>query len=155
MRCLLALAVACAVLFSAPCGQAASGSVRKVLPFFLDKKGRHSLTPSLFERDGYQVYLRQNPKERSALVYRVRYSTSGKAAEPLRIRVQLRGVAQGNLPKQAVIEQTVEPAGWLGKWASLELTGEDFVNFGEVTAWRVTLWEGQDLLLDQQQSFLW
>ncbi len=37
--------------------QAATGRVIKVLPQFLDLKGRNSLTPSLYERDVYQAYL--------------------------------------------------------------------------------------------------
>jgi hypothetical protein len=155
MRSVLALSIACLLLVLASPAEAATGKIRKVLPFFLDRKGQHTASPSLFERDRYQALLRADPGLRSGLVYRVRYATSGKAAEPLRIRVQLRGIAQGNLPKEAVIEQPVLPSGWLGRWATLELTGEDFINFGEVTAWRVTLWEGDDLLLDQEQSFLW
>ena len=58
LACLLALEVS---------ALAASGKIIKVLPFFLDLKGRHSLHPSLYERDAYQAYLRQHPELRSGL----------------------------------------------------------------------------------------
>ena len=41
--------------------EAAAGRVIKVLPLFLDLKGHDALSPSLYDRDAYQVYLRQHP----------------------------------------------------------------------------------------------
>ena len=53
--------------------QAATGRVLKVLPFFLDKKELHTLSPSLYERDAYQAQLRKHPELRTGLLYRVEY----------------------------------------------------------------------------------
>ena len=39
-------------------------------------------------------------------------------------------------------------------WTGLALKGDEYEQFGEVTAWRVTLWEGTQLL-GEQKSFLW
>jgi hypothetical protein len=135
--------------------QAGTGTIIKVLPYFLDKKEQYTLSPSLFERDAYQAELRLNPGLRSGMLYRVQWKTKGKPWAPLKIRLELRGVAQGNLPKQIVIEQPIQKRGWFTQWASLYLKGEDYKTFGEVVAWRATLWEGDDLLLGSQQSFLW
>ena len=66
----------------------------------------------------------------------------------------MRGIAQGALPKETVLEKRVEPPGWLGSWSQIALEGEAYRNFGEVTAWRVSLWEGQRLL-GERKSFLW
>src|SRR6185369_13028943 len=41
---------------------AESAKVLKVLPLFLDQKGRESISPSLFDRDAYQVLLRDKPE---------------------------------------------------------------------------------------------
>ena len=135
--------------------QAGTGSIVKVLPMFLDKKGQYTLSPSLFERDAYQAQLRIKPGLRSGMVYRVEWKSKGKVLAPLKIRLELRGVTQGNFPKQMIIEQPVEKRGWFTQWASIYLKGEDYKTFGEVVAWRATLWEGDDLLLGSQQSFLW
>lgn len=120
----------------------------------MDEKGRTSLSPSLFERDAYQARLRNNPKQRAGLRYAVQWKTRGGAFEPLKIRVELRGAAEGNLPKQEILEERVEPTGRFSRWTYLDLTGDRYKAFGEVTAWRVTLWEG-DQLLGEQRSFLW
>jgi len=86
------------------------------------------------------------------------FISSGKAKSPfgsLLARVELRGIAEGKLPRQLVLERPVpNPGGALSHWTDITLSGDDYKKFGSVTAWRVTLWEGQTLI-GQQQSFLW
>ena len=48
----------------------------------------------------------------------------------------------------------VEPGGWLSHWSGVALSSKEYKELGEVTAWRVTLWEGSQLL-GEQKSFLW
>jgi len=147
------------VLLAGHAVQAGSGRVIKVLPLLLDHKGRHTLSPSLYERDAYQDQLRQNPGLRSGMKFAVQWRYKGKPASSLLMRVELRGVAQGNLPRQMILEKPVIPGRWFTTWTELSLTGGDYADFGEVTAWRVTLWEfgvwDEQLLVGEQKSFLW
>jgi hypothetical protein len=140
-----------AVALSAP---AATGKVIKVLPQFLDLKGRNSLTPSLYERDNYQVLLRQSTNQVSGMRFNVEWKAKGQPTTPLILRVELRGVARGDFPKARTLEKPVTPGGWFSHWAKLDLVGEEYKEFGRVTAWRVTLWEA-NRLLSEQKSFLW
>ena len=41
-----------------------------------------------------------------------------------------------------------------GRWTQLTLAGDEYQQFGRLSAWRVTLWDG-DTLLGEQASFLW
>jgi hypothetical protein len=132
----------------------ATGRVIKVLPHFLDLKGRAALSPSLYDRDAYQVILREHPEKRSGIRFDMQWKTRGAVWSDLKLRVELRGVAQGDAPKQMVLERDLEGGGWFSRWTSMTLTGEEYKTLGEVTAWRVTLWEGTDLL-GEQKSFLW
>jgi hypothetical protein len=134
--------------------QAATGRILKVLPQFLDLKGHNSTSPSLYQRDVYQAYLRLHTNDVSGLRFCVHWKTKGAAEAPLKVQIELRGTAQGNLPKQRVIEKTVTPGGWFSHWVNVELLGQDYKDFGIVTAWRATLWEGSTLL-GEQKSFLW
>jgi hypothetical protein len=134
--------------------QAATGRLIKVLPQFLDLKGRNSLTASLYERDVYQAMLRDHTNLCSGMRFNVQWKAKGQPAAPLKVRVQLRGVARGDFPKQLVLEKPVESGGWFSHWAEITLAGEDYKSFGRVTAWRVTLCEGTQVL-GEQQSFLW
>jgi len=134
--------------------EAVDGRVLKVLPQFLDLKGRHTLSPSLYERDAYQVYLRQHPEARSAIRFAIQWKLKNPGRSPHQLRVEIRGVAEGNLPKLKVLERTVTGGGWFSHWSSLNFSGDEYKQFGEVTAWRVTLWDGE-FLLAEQQSFLW
>jgi hypothetical protein len=139
-------------LFLAAAAQAADGHVYKVLPQFLDEKGRQSLSPSLYDRDAYQAYLRRNPAKRTALQFAVQWK--GPKTDHLKLRVELRGVAPGDVLNHTTLELPVHQRYWFSHWESLTLAGDAYKNFGDVTAWRATLWDG-DQLLDEQKSFLW
>jgi len=142
--CLLAAAIS---------ADAATGRVIKVLPQFLDLQGRHALSPSLYDRDAYQAHLRKFPSQRSAVRFDVQWKGKSADGAALKLRVELRGIAHGNLPRQKILEQAVKP-GAFSRWTALTLGSDDYKDFGEVTAWRVTLWAG-DQLLGEQTSFLW
>jgi hypothetical protein len=133
---------------------AATGSVIKVLPQFLDLKGRAAISPSLYDRDAYQASLREHATNVSTMRFAVQWKARGKSDGELKLRVEIRGVAQGGLPPTAVLEQPVKSGFLFSHWAYLSLTSEDYKRISEVTAWRATLWEG-DKLLSEQKSFLW
>jgi len=132
---------------------AVTGRVLKVLPLFLDQKGRDAVSPSLYDRDAYQFYLRQQTNAISAVRFDVLWKAANAKDLKLKLRAELRGVGAGGLPKQTVLETEVVPK-FFRSWTSLTLGGDDYKNFGEVFAWRVTLWNG-DTLIGEQKSFLW
>jgi len=131
----------------------AEGKVCKVLPQFLDKKGRQSLSPSLYERDAYQAYLRKNPLQRTGLHVVVQYKAKGVDWQKTKLRAELRGLLTNSV-ETVTLEEPVKKSGFFGSWAEFNITGDEFKNFGELVAWRVTLWEG-DRQLSAQESFLW
>src|SRR5215467_10587609 len=114
----------------------ATGRVIKVLPHFLDLKGRASLSPSLYDRDAYQVVLRDHPERRSGMRFDMQWRTKGAVWSDLKLRVELRGVAQGESAKQMVLERDLESGGWFSHWTSMTLVGQEYKSIGEVTAWR-------------------
>jgi hypothetical protein len=145
--------IACVLAFSsgvaAPAG-AASAKIIKVLPHYLDLQGRHSISPSLYDRDAYQAQLKKNPQLRSGLRFDVQWRSAEKS--PLKLRVEMRG-NKGKELTHAVLEQTVGQTGF-SKWTGLILSGDDYQKLGELAAWRATLWEGGKLI-SEQKSFLW
>src|SRR5437588_5031080 len=110
-RCFYWLPLICCFAAGQP-ALAASGSIIKVLPHFLDYRGRHTVTPNLFERDSYQAYLRKNPKLCTGMRFDIQWKSKGAGSTDLRLKIEMRGLAQGNLPKQFVLEQKLEPSGW-------------------------------------------
>ncbi len=154
MRRLFTSLIAALLVAASFSAAAATGRVLKVLPHFLDLQGRHSLSPSLYDRDAYQGQLRKKPEQRSALRFDVHWRATG-ATGTLKLRAELRGTAQGNLPREMTLE-TELTGGKIAarRWTSLTLAGAAYKDFGEVTAWRVTLWDGEQLV-GEQKSFLW
>jgi len=131
----------------------ATGRVMKVLPLYLDLQGRDAISPSLFDRDAYQAQLRQHTNEISAIRFDILWKVSAGKDSKLKLRAELRGIGEHNLPRQTVLEKEVAPK-FFRSWTSLTLGGDELKNFGSPVAWRVTLWNG-DRLLGEQKSFLW
>ncbi len=123
----------------------------KVLPHYLDREGRHSLSPSLYERDAYQAQLRKHPAQRSGLRFDVQWKSH--RAAPLKLRLDMRG-SQASQPTTATIETALPRPGVFSKWSSVALVGAEYKAFGELVAWRATLWDG-DQRVAEQKSFLW
>jgi hypothetical protein len=140
--------VACAAV------SAETGRVIKVLPQLLDLKGRHAVSPSLYDRDAYQAYLRIHTNEISGMRFAVQWKASKTSGTNLTMRVEIRGTAHGDLPPTITLQEPVKRSGWFEHWAYLKLDGDQFRRIGEVTCWRATLWDG-DQLLGEQKSFLW
>ena len=69
------------------------------------------------------------------------------------LRLELRG-NRGKEGTTAVLEESVKYHGLFSAWSKATLTGEAYQKFGELSAWRATLWDG-DKLLSEQKSFLW
>ena len=132
---------------------AQSAKVLKVLPHFLDQEGRHTLSPSLFERDAYQFHLRNHREECSTLRYDVQWNSTYPRDAKLVICLELIGSdAFRDAPLR--IEETVSKRGFKSRWTALSLSDEQFAEIGKVLAWRVTVWNGTDRVAERK-SFLW
>jgi hypothetical protein len=125
----------------------------KVLPHLLDAQGRNSVHPSLFDRDAYQFYLRQNPALISGLRFDVQYKAKG-IRNPLVLRMEVRA---GNTPmgERHIFETEVKPAGGLfSKWAQLRLDRAMVDKLGTLIAWKASLLQDGEVIAEQE-SFLW
>src|SRR5437879_10178699 len=119
--------------------EAATARIVKVLPHLLDNEGRHSLSPSLYERDAYQAFLRKNPEKCSGLRFDVQWKAKAVDSKRLKLRLEVRG---SKAAEPLVLEETAPRNHWYHRWSSLTLVGESFRQLGEVIAWRATLREG-------------
>jgi hypothetical protein len=140
-------------LFVASASDAITGHIVKVLPLFLNLNAQDAISPSLYDRDAYQLYLRNHTNEISAMRFDVLWSTSNAGTNDLLLRLELRGLGPNGVPRQSTLEQTVAPH-YFRHWTSLPLAGADYKIFGEVVAWHATLWSGPKML-GEQKSFLW
>ena len=130
---------------------AAEGRIIKVLPHFLDRQGRHALSPSLYDRDAYQAVLRKHPDKRSGLRFDIQWKAKFAGPNPMKLRIELRGTQLGEMQS---LEQTVQNKGPFSRWSALTVQNEAYEELGDVVAWRATLWDG-DRMLAEKKSFLW
>jgi hypothetical protein len=136
-----------------PIAQAGKARVIKTLQHRLDQQGRHTLSPSLYERDAYQAHLRAHPELVSALRFDIQWSGQKLDKQNLKVRLELRS-RQAEPGKPFVIEQPVKAKGFLSYWAAVDVDAETFKKIGDITAWRVVILEnGRELA--EQKSFLW
>jgi hypothetical protein len=151
MRCFGVPLLLLALIAPAIATTAASAKIDKVLPHLLDLKGRHMLSPSLYERDAYQAFLRAHPDKCSALRFDVKWKAQFVDSTGLKLRIEIRGSKEA---KPVVLEQPIEPKPWYNRWTHLSLESDTYQRVGDIIAWRATLWDGEKLLA-QQKSFLW
>jgi hypothetical protein len=147
-RVLTLLSLVC--LLALPAVAGTTGRVVKVLPFFIDLQGRHALSPSLYDRDAYQDFLRRHPEQCSSMQFAVLCKGRASGTNMLKLRLEMRGSAQG---KEA-FEKKLEVAPVTKHWNTITLTSDDFKKLGVLTAWRATLWDG-DAMVSKKESFLW
>lgn len=134
--------------------QEASVRVLKVLPHFLDAKGLHALSPSLFERDAYQAHLKDHPNEVSTMRFDVHLRLYDSDLEDVQVRVEAR-FGKGDSIETIKTSVPLKKPKW-GKrtWTNVTLDKKAYDAKSQLIAWRVTLWQG-DMKLDTQTSFLW
>jgi len=133
--------------------QAGTGSISKFLPHYLDHEGRHTLSPSLYERDAYQARLRSNPDLVSGIRFDFKWRASRVDRDNLRVRIEIRG--SKTLPGQPfVIESPIKRKVLFGRWSEVTVDSAKFEKVGKMIAWRVSLLEG-NAELAEQRSFLW
>jgi len=130
-----------------------AAKIMKVLPLYLDLQGRESLSPSLYERDAYQAVLRKRPAECSGLRFSVQWKAKAPTATELKLRLEVR-ISRGETTEASRFEQPVKVGRWFSTWSAITYAGEDFKKTGEVVAWRVSLWNGEQMMAEQR-SFLW
>ncbi len=130
---------------------AAEGSIIKVLPHYLDVKGRHSNGPSLLHRDVYQKKLRDTPSLIRALRFDIKWRIGDLKAQTAKLRVEVRSSKAG-VPLK-VFEQSLKPGRHTG-WTGVLVSAKDYVKIGKMESWRATLLVG-DKVLAEQKSFLW
>lgn len=127
--------------------------ILKVLPHLADWQGRIALAPSLYERDAYQLQLRGNPGEVGSLRFDVQWQAAKKTSDNLELRVETRG-SKTDLVKPLTFKAQVKKPRHFSKWSQIRLDKAAYQQLGELIAWRVTLWDGEKQIAEQQ-SFLW
>jgi hypothetical protein len=132
---------------------AITGRVVKVLPLFLDTNNAVSPSPSLFDRDAYQARLREHTNEITGIRFDVLWKAHNARGVNLKLCLEIHGVAGAGLPTRTNLVALVTPK-LFNHWTSLTLNGPAYKNFGDLAAWRATLWNGTNLL-GEQKSFLW
>ncbi len=124
------------------------GKISKVLPHWLDLQGRHTLSPSLLERDAYQAKLRADRTLCSGIRFDVKWAKNTSGTVKLQLELRVTGEA-----KPIVRELAVKPSR-RGGWDAVTLDGDAFRAMGEIVAWQVLLLDG-DFELAERRSFLW
>jgi hypothetical protein len=133
--------------------EAAPPRILKVLQHLLDKDGRNSRAPSLYERDAYQAYLRKNPDKVTALRFDVQWKARHQEPGQFVLRLEVRAT-KAYKTKPLVLEQPVVPKGLFSHWSAITIQKDEYQGMGEIVAWRITLLkDGRSIA--EQKSFLW
>ena len=122
--------------------------ISKVLPHWLDLNGRHTLSPSLLERDAYQAKLRADRTLCSGIRFDVKWDKNMSGNVKLQLELRVTGEA-----KPIIRELAIKPSR-RGGWDAITLDGDAFRAMGKIIAWRVLLLHS-DIEVAECRSFLW
>ena len=150
------LFVLATLIFWSPIPAQAEGKMEivKVLKHLLDQDGKHTLSPSLLDRDAYQAHLREHSELVSGIRFDIQLRAKPKSADALRLKVEIRH-GEGNtiktLSKESAIPNKKRRRSF---WQGLKVSGAEYQQLGGIIAWRVSLWQG-DTKMSELESFLW
>ena len=128
--------------------------IKKALRHYLDTQGRHTKSPSLLDRDAYQVYLREHPLEISGLRFDVQLGLRKLKESPLSLKVELRHGKGTKIDLFTQQSKVTLKGRRRSQWTKLTIEGDAYKEIGEIIAWRISLWQG-DTKLSTKESFLW
>lgn len=128
----------------------ASPKIVKAFQHLIDAAGRHTLSPSLLDRDAYQAHLRSHPEKVKALCFDIQVKLKNK--EPHTLKLELRHGRGGNV-ESLIREISITKKGH-SQWNRITIDEDDFASLGEIIAWKITLFK-DDITLSSQESFLW
>ena len=127
--------------------------VVKVLPTLLDRNGKNSLSPSLYERDAYQAILRKSKELVSALRFDVQWKAPTATSKTVTLRLELRATAHSD-SAPLVFDQEVHVKKHGTRWSRMILDKETYSKVGQVVAWKISIID-QGKPIAQRTSFLW
>lgn len=133
--------------------EAGSIKIFKVLPHYLDLEGRHTLSPSLFERDRYQSLLRTQPEKCSTIRFDIQWRNTLRSSENLTLMVEVRPSKQGEKTISFTEKLPSRKSIW-SKWCKVKIPEEMFKEIENVGAWKVTIRDGEEVL-KEYPSFMW
>ena len=128
--------------------------ILKTLRHMLDSQGRHSLSPSLLDRDAYQAHLRRHPEEVSGVGFDIQWKLRNRVPVIGTLKVEIRhgdGYTIGEFTKSLNLGPVKKRR---SQWRRIAIKGEEYARLGKIIAWRVSLWDGETELA-HQESFLW
>ncbi len=127
--------------------------ILKVLPHYLDREGRHTVNPSLIDRDVYQFELKNKPELRSGMRFDVLWKSVPSAPAALTMKLELRG-SKATSVSPVILTNRAFARGGFSQWTRMPVVGKDYEALGELVAWRVSLWR-EEQLIGEKKSFLW
>jgi hypothetical protein len=128
--------------------------ILKVLPHWLDQQGRHTLSPSLFERDAYQQHLSLHRDEVSTMRFDVNWRLATRDLTGCTLHLEAR---VGRDDAIETIEHEVPlqlPSLRRQGWTGIQIPEGSWDPESNLMAWRVTLRQ-ESTILATRTSFLW
>ena len=157
MRCVLQWFFICLIGLASSFSTRALGAsteILKVLPHWLDRQGRHTVSPSLFERDAYQLHLKEHREEVSTIRFDVNWRLKERGLQGCTLHLEARFGSEEGI--QTLEQKTLIETGKRRKkgWSGLRIPEASFDVQSNLIAWRVRVMRGDEVLATRT-SFLW
>ena len=148
------LAILLPLLVSVAEESVGAARILKVLRHCLDTEGRHTLSPSLLDRDAYQAHLQRHPDRIGGMAFDVQWKRKEGIGDEAVLRLQVRHGSGTRVEEFSRDHPLLSEGRRRVRWQRLAVTGDEYREWGRIIAWQITLRNG-DEVLSRQRSFLW
>lgn len=120
----------------------------KVNRTFLDLDGHETDVVGDLQGEAiYQFGLRNNPERQSGARFHVKWKAPRHTSQ-IRLQLEVRGLTDKNLIVQDVLTQDYPSMDGWAEWSTLDITGERYKRLGTITAWKVSVYTGGQLMAE-------
>lgn len=129
-------------------------AVTKVNRTLLDKNGYETdIVGDLKGEAVYQYKLRHQPQNQYGARFHIKWK-GPKGASRIRLVLDVQGLTPSNESTRATIARDLPDLDGWAEWTTLDITGTQFKQLGEIMAWRVTIL-AQDRVMAELPSANW
>jgi hypothetical protein len=123
-------------------------AVLKVNRTLLDQFGHETdVVGDLQGQAAYQYDLRHDPFRQRGARFHIKWKAP-RRAERIRLVLDLQGLNPANESTRATVAaHQPDMDGW-AEWTTLDIKGQQFKKLGEIMAWRVTLYSGDQVMAE-------
>ena len=123
-------------------------AVLKVNRNLLDNLGYETFAVGDLKKEAdYQYMLRHSPLKQKGVRFHIKWKAPRRSGA-IRLVLDVQGLNAANLTTRDTVTQNYPDMDGWAEWSTIDITGKQFKQIGEIMAWRVTICSGDRVMAE-------